>query len=116
VEVEDPFDATRALVCFRVRDRAVATSAPNRRHWSRGDERMHHLIDPRVSRPAASDLAQVTVVATSAEQADVLAKTAFIVGAEAARRMVMRLPDAEAILVRVDGSYACIGALEVFDA
>ncbi|MBV8258535.1 MAG: FAD:protein FMN transferase [Actinobacteria bacterium] len=52
---------------------AVATSAAGGRGWRNGDGRVaHHLIDPETGAPAAESSA--TVVAASAEEADVLAK------------------------------------------
>ena len=74
VDVEDPADPTREVLTLRVRDRAVATSAPNRRRWRTELGRMHHLIDPGTGRPSESDLAQVTVLADGVEVAEVLAK------------------------------------------
>lgn len=58
------------LLTLRLRDQAVATSGPNRRHWRIGDRVAHHHIDPHTAEPARTDLAQVTVVCQSAELAD----------------------------------------------
>ena len=116
VDVEDPRDPERVLVTLRLADRAVATSAPNRRHWWVGQNRVHHLIDPRTGASAVSDLAQVTVVAASAELADVLAKTLFLLGRAAAREALGALPEIGAVFVGTDGSVEPVGALEVEDA
>jgi thiamine biosynthesis lipoprotein len=116
VDVEDPADATRTVVALRVRDRAVASSAANRRRWRLGAGEAHHLIDPRTMRSADTDLAQVTVVAESAELADVLAKTTFILGARAGRAFLARLPEVGAVLVRRDAMVELVGDLEVADA
>ena len=71
------------------------------------------LIDPRTARPGGSDLAQATVVAQTAELADVLAKTAFLLGAAATRRLFERIPRASFVLVRRDGGVELAGAAEV---
>jgi thiamine biosynthesis lipoprotein len=42
-----------------------------------------HVIDPRTRRPAATDLAEVSVAARSGLEAEVFAKTALIVGRDA---------------------------------
>ena len=52
----------------------------------------HHLIDPRTGRPARTDVAQATVIARSARAAEAFAKTAVIIGSEAAARRLDR-PD-----------------------
>jgi FAD:protein FMN transferase len=113
VEVEDPRDARRHLVTLVLRDAAVATTAPNRRRWRIGGRDVHHLIDPRVADAADSDLAQVTVVAPCAEQADVLAKTAFLEGARAARARLLPLSGVGGVLVLRDGAVELVGAVEV---
>lgn len=116
VDVEDPHDEGRSLLTLRIRDRAVATSAPNRRHWRAGRARAHHLIDPRVRGPAASDLAQVTIAAPSAELADVLAKTAFLRGARGAAELIAHTPGIGGVLVSHAGVAHVVGDLEVLDA
>ena len=115
VDVEDPADPARVLLSLRLRDRAVATSAPNRRRWRRGTGTAHHLIDPRTGTPAVSGLAQVTAVAPTAERADVLAKVAFLLGeAEGAR--LLAAPGLGGVLVSGDGTVRVVGDLEVAHA
>jgi FAD:protein FMN transferase len=80
---------------------AMATSGRNRRRWRRHGEEQHHLIDPSRGRPADNDLLQVTVVARTAVEAEVLAKVAFL-GGEV---------DVPHVLVRVDGTVAFAGGL-----
>ncbi len=114
VEVEDPADHEHVLLTLRVTDRAVATSAPNRRRWRVGDEVAHHLIDPRTGSPSGSDLAQVTALAATAEEADVVAKVAFLLGAAGAARLLAR-PGYGGVLVDRHGEVRVVGAVEVDD-
>lgn len=116
VDVEDPFDPAAALVTLRIRDRAVATSAPNRRHWRTGGGIAHHLIDPRTSAPADSDLAQVTIIAATAERADVMAKVIFLLGADEGARVVAAQPELGAVLVTRAHELRVVGDVEVADA
>lgn len=69
-------------VVFSLSDEAVATSGITRRQWEQGGKRYHHLIDPRHPGEYAFDLRTVTVVAARAEEADVWAKTLFLLGRE----------------------------------
>ena len=112
IEVEDPADPDRVLLAIAVRDRAVATSAPNRRRWRVGATWAHHLIDPRTGEPARSDLAQATAVAATAEEADVLAKTTFLLG-RAAGAELLASRGVAGVLVGVDRTVAIVGDLEV---
>jgi thiamine biosynthesis lipoprotein len=114
VDVEDPADASRVLASLRVRDAAVATSAPNRRRWQVAGRPRHHLVDPRTGAPVEGDLAQVTVIAPSAELADVLAKAAFVLGAREGARLLER-EGVASVLVRTSGRVDLVGDLEMFD-
>jgi thiamine biosynthesis lipoprotein len=109
VDVEDPRDASRSVATLRLSDCAVATSAANRRHWRVGTARVHHIVDPRSQRPAESDLAQATVIAPTAELADVLAKTSFILGARRARAFLERMPGVGGVLVPRAGEVQIVG-------
>jgi thiamine biosynthesis lipoprotein len=61
-------------------DAAAATSGRLRLRWGR----VPHLIDPRTGRPAETDLEEVAVVAGTGIGAEVLAKTALLLGSAAA--------------------------------
>jgi thiamine biosynthesis lipoprotein len=71
-------------VTVLLRGQGAATSSTLKRAWRAGETPVHHLIDPRTGRPAAGDLAEVSVVATTAVRAEVFAKTALLLGADAA--------------------------------
>lgn len=59
-----------------LKDLGAATSGTTRRAWAGG----HHLIDPRTGRPARSDLSEVSVLASSATDAEIYAKVALLLG------------------------------------
>lgn len=67
-------------VTLLLRDQGAATSSVRRRSW----DGAHHLIDPRSGAPSASGLQEVSVVATSALEAEIVAKTALIAGRDLA--------------------------------
>ena len=64
-----------------LRDQGAATSGTRYRRWGDG---LHHLIDPRTGRPSESNLEEVSVLAGSAADAEILAKTALLLGRAAA--------------------------------
>jgi thiamine biosynthesis lipoprotein len=64
-----------------LRDQGAATSSVRRRRWS---PEHHHLIDPRTGLPARTGLEEVSVVATDGAEAEVVAKTALLLGPEVA--------------------------------
>jgi len=59
-----------------LKDLGAATSGTTKRAWEGG----HHLIDPRTGRPALSDLSEVSVLASTATDAEVFAKVALLLG------------------------------------
>lgn len=71
-------------------DEAVATSTVALRSWKRAGRTMHHIINPTTGQPANTGLISVTVVARTASDADVFAKTALILGLEEGRRFLQR--------------------------
>jgi thiamine biosynthesis lipoprotein len=64
-----------------LKDMAAATSGTSKRRWGEG---LHHLIDPRTGAPSTSDLTEVSVLAETALDAEIFAKTAFLLGSSAA--------------------------------
>jgi len=70
-----------AGVTVMLHDHGAATSSVRRRRWAA----LHHLINPRTGLPAATGLDEVSVVARSGFEAEVIAKTALLVGPDVAR-------------------------------
>ena len=58
-------------------DIGAATSGTRRRSWGEG---LHHLIDPRTGRPSATDVSEASVLARTATDAEIFAKTALLLG------------------------------------
>lgn len=67
-----------------LRDQGAATSGTWRRSWDDAGQHLHHLIDPRTGRPSESTLTEVSAVAGSGFEAEVIAKTGLLLGADGA--------------------------------
>ncbi len=63
-----------------LKDLGAATSGTTKRSWNGG----HHLIDPRTGLPARSDLSEVSVLASTATDAEIYAKVALLLGSREA--------------------------------
>ena len=64
---------------------AVATSGISRRSWVNEQGRpSHHLIDPGTGLPAFTGVAQVSAIAPTAVEAEVIAKSALLIGPDVA--------------------------------
>jgi thiamine biosynthesis lipoprotein len=68
-----------------LRDLGAATSGTGGRRWGAG---LHHLIDPRSGLPAKTDLVEVSVLAPTGAEAEVLAKAALLLGRDAGARFL----------------------------
>ncbi|MFM7677476.1 MAG: FAD:protein FMN transferase, partial [Roseiflexaceae bacterium] len=82
VAVDHPFQAMPAghIALF---EGSVATSSVHERRWRRAGVPVHHIIDPRTSLPAVSDVATATVIAMDAHVAEAAAKVVLIMGRHA---------------------------------
>ena len=103
-------ETPRGSLTLGVSDGALATSGTDRRRWRSGGEVRHHLIDPVSGRPAASDLLRITVAASTAVEAEVLAKALFLVGEEAAAAEADAL-GVPALLITIDGRVRPAGGI-----
>ena len=103
-------DTGDGTLTLELGDGAVATSGRDRRHWTRGSEELHHIIDPATGLPAMSDLLRVTAIAATATEAEVRAKALFLAGAEEAEREA-NATATPALLVTLDGRTRFAGGL-----
>lgn len=110
VGVQDPFQSDRNLLVLELADCAVATSTIGKRHWQCNGHTFHHLIDPRTGTSADSDLHSVTVLAPSAQDAEVAAKTALLLGSDQGAAWLRQQGHA-AILIQRSGDRTEIGRL-----
>jgi FAD:protein FMN transferase len=95
IGVEDPAGGDGPVAVLEAADGACTTSSVRLRQWQAGDQRVHHLIDPRTGRPGGGHLRSVTVIGTDPADAEVWSKVLFLagdrIGAEAAERKLAAL-------------------------
>lgn len=87
IEVEHPLLDQSTDILLLLTDMAVATSGRNRRNWKKNGQEKHHLIHPDTEQSSQSDLLSVTVVAPSTVEADIWAKTLFLLGSDKAEML-----------------------------
>jgi len=103
VGIENPFDTSKDVGVILVQDMAVATTSRMRRRWNTASGPAHHIIDPSTGRPADTGLASVSVIASSAAEAEVLAKSLFLLGPVEGAKAVASGLAAGAVFMRDDG-------------
>ena len=89
---------------------ALATSGVDRRRWQRAGRTLHHAVEPRNGRSAATDLVRATAIAPTGAEADALATALLIAGAREAEHLAdtWRVP---AVLVDRAGGHRLAGGL-----
>ncbi|MEO8625269.1 MAG: FAD:protein FMN transferase [Candidatus Limnocylindrales bacterium] len=93
----------------------VATSGTSVHRWQLADGRLtHHLIDWRTRQPAATDVVQATVVAPTAREAEIIAKSAVILGSHEALGFMARSAALAAILLLDDNSVVSLPGVEAW--
>ena len=83
IGIEEPLDPTVEASRIRLQSGAVASSSQSARCWGPG---LHHLIDPRTSVPARTEVIQATVWAETCAEAEVRSKWALLTGPPALDR------------------------------
>ena len=91
VTVGDSDHGVTEAAVISIPEGGVATSSSIRRSWRRGDQRLHHILDPETGVPAVTDIAAATVVAPSLWWAEVIAKVTIISGSDTGRQLLQEL-------------------------
>lgn len=102
IGIRDPRREEEVVALLPLEDIAVSTSGDYERYFDDGNERCHHLIDPRTGRSAAA-VRSVTVIAPDGLTSEALSKTVFVLGVELGLRIVESLPDVDAVVVDAAG-------------
>lgn len=111
IEIPRLTEATIGSILVTGSSAGIATSGTGVHQWGG----RHHIIDPHTGTPADSGIAQATVVAESAREAEAWAKSIVIGGAALIRRAeaagVRRI-----VAVQTDGSIISAPAIDRLDA
>jgi thiamine biosynthesis lipoprotein len=103
VGVVDPIHPESNLTVLELTNRAVCTSSTTKHNWRHNGIYGHHLIDPRSGKPSVSSIISATVIAESAVTAEIIAKTALIIGPGAGMEFIQNQSGIDGILVLNDG-------------
>jgi thiamine biosynthesis lipoprotein len=95
---EDWIGASKPSLVLKLTDAAIATSGGYRRFALIEGRKYSHIIDSR-SECAGDRMASVTIICKNAIDADALATTVSVMGAEKGLALIEKLPDTEAILM-----------------
>lgn len=103
IGIADPFDAEHDLAQVMVKRCGVATSGRDYRKWTQDGMARHHIIDPRAGNSAQTDVLSASVIATTAQQAELASKMLLILGAQAGMAWINAQNDYGVCVVLDDG-------------
>jgi FAD:protein FMN transferase len=98
VILSDPLAPDKSVGLFRLKDRALGTSAATHQHLVHEGKKLGHILDPRSGWPASGMLG-ATVTAPTAAVADALATAFFILGPDPVRAYCATHPNIGAVLI-----------------
>lgn len=104
VGVQNPLEHNQDILSLNISagGAAAATSGITKRKGKAGSLNWHHLIDPRTNFPADNGILAATVIADSVWLADVLAKTAVILGKKEGIDFLNNFPNARGLIIDRD--------------
>ena len=102
IGVKNPLNKNKVFVLLPLVNQALVTSGNYEKFITINGKRYAHIIDPRTGYPT-SGLTSVTIIASSAELADALATSVFVMGKDVGLDFVKQLKDVECVLVQDDG-------------
>lgn len=102
VAITNPLNKNKAFALLPVNDGAVVTSGNYEKYVTFNGIRYSHIIDPRTGYPA-SGMISATIFAPSAELADALATSVFVMGIETGLDFINQLDGIECILIDSEG-------------
>lgn len=102
VGIKNPENPGNNFAIIEVRQGALATSGDYERFFIESGKRYHHIIDPRTGLPAET-VRSVTILAGSAQLADLLSTAVFVMGPEQGLSFIEELPDIEGVIWDAEG-------------
>jgi thiamine biosynthesis lipoprotein len=103
VGVQDSLNSAEDLMVVGLNHGGIATSGRDYRRWNKDGITMHHIIDPRTSLPADTDVLSATVIAPNILEAETAAKVVLISGSQAGMAWLETHPPLAGLLVLEDG-------------
>ncbi len=102
VGITNPLNKNKVFALFPLQNNAVVTSGNYEKFVLLDGKRYSHIIDPRTGMPSTG-LVSVSIFAPSAELADALATSIFVMGVEVGLNLINQLPNIACVLVTETG-------------
>lgn len=103
VAITNPLNKNNSFAILPLKKGSVVTSGNYEKYVTFNGVRYAHIINPKTGFPA-TEIVSVTVFAPSAELADALATSIFVMGIDVGLDRVNQLPDVECIIIDEKGN------------
>ncbi|PKA96761.1 thiamine biosynthesis lipoprotein [Flavobacteriaceae bacterium MAR_2009_75] len=98
VAITNPLNTNKVFATLPLNNNAVVTSGNYEKYLILNGKRYTHIIDPRTGYPSFG-ISSVTIFAPSAELADALATSVFVMGKDVGIDRINQIPKVECILI-----------------
>jgi len=112
--LQDPHDPTSYVGLVRLGGDCIATSGDYVGSFSE-DRVNHHIIDPRTGR-SPTETSSVSVVASTAMDADVMSTAVLVLGSEPGVAFLEKIPGVEGLIVTKDGRRVSTSGLGLYSS
>lgn len=103
VAITNPMNKNKAFALLPLKQGAVVTSGDYEKFVMFDGVRYAHIINPKTGYPSKG-IISVTVFASSAELADALATSIFVMGKEVGLNRINQIPNVECIIIDTEGN------------
>ena len=103
IAITNPLNKEKAFAVLPISNAAVVTSGNYEKFVRFNGKRYSHIIDPRTGYPS-SGIISASVFASSAELADALATSIFVMGSKVGLNRINQLPNIECIIIDEEGN------------
>lgn len=98
IAINNPLNRAKVFAWLPINNGSIVTSGDYEKHVTFGGIRYAHIINPKTGYPSKG-IISVSVMASSAELADALATSIFVMGSEVGIHFIDQLPNVECIIV-----------------
>lgn len=102
IAIKNPLNKNKVFALLPIQEKAVVTSGNYEKYATFNEKRYSHIINPRTGYPS-SGIVSASVFAPSAELADALATSIFVMGNDVGLDFINQLPEIECIIVDDEG-------------
>lgn len=88
--IEDPYESGKRRDVVELKHQGLATSTITKRRFRVGERGTHHIINPDTRKSSQSDTVQASVIASTAVEAEIWTKVAFVRGSRELLRQAGR--------------------------